>query len=73
MSNFLFGSLLCLTGILTSFGVLRIARLQYEIRRIGIEKNKAASRTEGIIRDVIFLGGIVLTCFGGDLILGAFV
>ena len=70
--NIVFGFLLCLTGILLSFGVLLIARLQHEIRRIDLEENwTVASRAEGIIRDAIFLGGIAATCFGGNLLLGA--
>ncbi len=69
----LLGSLLCLTGIFLTFGVLFIARLQHEIRRDFETNWKTASRAEGIIRDIIFLGGIAAMYFGGDLILGAFV
>ncbi len=71
--SILLGFLLCLTGILLSFGVLLIARLQREIR-MDLEVHwKVASRAESIIRDIIFLSGIAAMYFGGDLILGAFV
>lgn len=71
--SILLGSLLCLTGILLSFGILLIARIQHEIRMGLEEKWKTASWTESIVRDIIFLGGIAAMYFGGDLILGAFV
>ncbi|MFZ1720868.1 MAG: hypothetical protein WAU28_06025 [Candidatus Moraniibacteriota bacterium] len=48
-----------------------MARTQHEIRRMALEANRQmVSRTEGIIRDIIFLGGIAATCFGGNLLLG---
>lgn len=69
--SMVFGFLLCLTGILTSFGILLIARIQHEIR-MGLEENwKTVSRAEGIIRDIIFLSGVAAMYFGGDLLLGA--
>ncbi len=66
----LLGSLLCLTGILTSFGVLLIARLQQEIRMDLETAKKMASRGQSLARDAIFLAGVAATLYGGDLIAG---
>jgi hypothetical protein len=69
--SILFGSLLCLTGIFASFGILLVARIQTEIRRDLENSWKMASRAEGIIRDIIFLSGVAAMYFGGNLVIGA--